>query len=79
MHVERDLMDTSLLGTVLIRRHLGGEVHAQTYLAAHLLPYNSLQHTTQHLTVQYIIVISISNPFQQYRQLSNLHGQRMVT
>jgi hypothetical protein len=33
MHVECDLMVTSLHGTVLIRRHLGGQVRAQTYLA----------------------------------------------
>jgi hypothetical protein len=32
MHVERDLTVTSLLRTVLIRHHLGGQVHAQTYL-----------------------------------------------
>jgi hypothetical protein len=33
MHIERDLMVTSLYGTVLIQRHLGGQVRAQTYLA----------------------------------------------
>jgi hypothetical protein len=57
MHVKRDLTVTSLLGTVLVRRHLGGQVCAQTYLAVQLLPDN-----TRHNT--WLFNISSSFPFQ---------------
>jgi hypothetical protein len=76
MHVERDLTVTSLLGTVLIRRPLGGQVHAQTYLAAHLLPEThdaTLDGSISHCHFHFKSVSTL------YRQLPNIHGQRMVT
>jgi hypothetical protein len=76
MHVERDLTVTSLLGTVLIQCYLGGQVHAQTYLARtcyltthDATPNGSISHHHFHFK-------SIST---LYRQLPNIHGQRMVT
>jgi hypothetical protein len=76
MHVERDLMVTSLFGTFLIRCHLGGQVRPQTYLVRtyyltthDATPDGSISHHYFHFK-------SIST---LYRQLPNIHGQRMVT
>jgi hypothetical protein len=76
MHVERDLMVTSLYGTVLIRRHLGGQVHAQTYLAhtCYLTTHDATPDSSiSHCRFRFKSVSTL------YRQLPNIHGQRMVT
>jgi hypothetical protein len=62
MHVERDLTVTSLLGTVLIRRHLGGQVLAQTYLA----------HTCYLTTHDATPDGSISHPHFRFKSISTI-------